>query len=53
MTKELFITATPNSYGNMMWLMEEGHKAVERQECKDFICQVNWKENCVKLYLVK
>lgn len=53
MTKELFITAGPNNLSTFENLMNKGKQLVESNEIKDFICQINWKQDCVKLYVIK
>ena len=52
MKKELFIKAQPNNLQTFDWLMNEGHKAIERGECDDFQVQINFRQDCVKLYLI-
>lgn len=54
MTKELFQTSRPNTYGTMMHLMQQGHQMMEKDKSiKDYIVQVDWKKDCVKLYVCR
>jgi len=50
--KRLFIKATPNNLQTFETLMEKGHQLVANNEIDDFVCEINFKQNCVKLYII-
>lgn len=54
MTKEFYMSIEPNTYGAMMKLMETGHQLMEKDATiKDFIVEVDWKEDHVSLYICR